>query len=123
MGLECEDITKKIIGCFYEVYNILGFGFLEKVYSNALALEFERAGLKFGKEVPVGGCYKGDGVGDYFADFLVEGEVIVEVKARDCLNGKDEAQVLNYLKGTGKRVGVLFNFGGKEPDFKRLVFG
>ena len=123
MVLECEELTGKIIGCFYEVYNFLGFGFLEKVYANALALEFARVGLVFGKEVPVGVCYKGDDVGDYFADFLVGGEVVVEVKAKDCLNGRDEAQVLNYLKGTGKKVGLLLNFGGEKPEFKRLVFG
>lgn len=121
--MEHEEITEKIIGCFYEVYNTVGFGFLENVYSNALAVEFERVGLNFAKEFPIGVFYKGEDVGNYFADFLVEGNVIVEVKAVSCLCGKNEAQVINYLKGTGKRVGLLVNFGGDSLDFKRKAFG
>lgn len=117
-----EELTEKIIGVFYEVYRTLGCGFLEKVYENAMAFEFERRGIKFGKQVPVEVCYKGRIAGDYIADFIVEGKVIVEVKAVRELCGINEAQLLNYLKGTGIEVGLLFNFSGKEPEFKRRVY-
>ncbi len=120
--MEFNDGTKEIIGCFFEVYNSLGFGFLEIVYEEALAIEFRRRGMKFGRQVKIDVLYKGEKCRDYVADFLI-GDVVVEVKAKDCLGRRDEAQVLNYLKGTGKRVGLLINFGGDEPEFKRLVFG
>jgi GxxExxY protein len=117
-----EDITEKIIGVFYEVYRTLGPGFLEKVYENAMALEFTRQGINFGKQVPIEVRYKGEIAGDYIADFIVEDKVVVEIKAKKDLDSFDDAQLLNYLKGTGKSVGLLFNFG-KKADFKRRVFG
>ncbi len=120
--MRCEKTTEKIIGCFYEVYRTLGCGFLEKVYENAMKVEFARLGISFESQVPIEVMYKGKAVGDYFADFVV-GDVVVEVKAKADLNGVDEAQLLNYLKGTGKKVGLLFNFGGKKPEFRRKVFG
>ena len=116
-----EEISEKIIGAFYEVYNILGDGFLERVYELALAVEFERVGLKFGRQCPIKVSYKDVIVGDYVADFLVEGEVVVEIKAKRELSSADEAQLLNYLKGAGKEVGLLFNFG-RKAEFKRRVF-
>jgi GxxExxY protein len=116
------DGTEEIIGVFYEVYNVIGPGFLEKVYENGMAIEFRRRGVSFGQQVKVDVCYKGESAGDYFADFVV-GDVVVEIKAKRCLDGVDEAQLLNYLKGTGKRVGLLLNFGGEKPEFKRMVFG
>lgn len=119
--MERDEITEAVIGAFYEVYNVLGFGFLEKVYEMALACEFARLGLGFSRQVPIEVCYKGDVVGEYCADFLVEGEVIVEVKAIIGLTGSDEAQLLNYLKATGKSVGLLLNFG-KKAEVRRRIF-
>lgn len=119
--MERDEITGKVVGCFYEVYNVLGHGFLEKVYSNALACEFERAGLNFVKEFPINVSYKGDSVGDYFADFLVEGEVVVEVKSMIGVGNVHNAQVLNYLKATGKDVGLILNLG-KSAEVKRVIF-
>ena len=100
-----EEITKRVIGVFYEVYRTLGAGFLEKVYEEAMATEFQKRGISFDKQVKIGICYKGENVGDYIADFLIEGEVIVEIKAKKELCGFDEAQLINYLKGTGKKIG------------------
>ena len=114
-------MTEKVIGAFYEVYNVLGFGFLEKVYEAALAVEFSRRGLKFGRQFPIEVCYKGEVVRSYVADFLVEGEVIVEVKAMIGVGGGEEAQLLNYLKATGNGVGLLLNFG-RKAEVKRKVY-
>ena len=114
-------MTEKVIGAFYEVYNVLGHGFLEKVYEVALAVEFSRRGLKFGRQFPIQVCYKGEDVGNYVADFLVEGEVIVEVKAMIGIGGGEEAQLLNYLKATGKSVGLILNFG-KKAEVRRRIF-
>jgi len=119
--MERDEITERVIGAFYEVYNVLGYGFLEKVYEVALASEFSRRGLKFSRQIPIEVCYKGDVVGAYVADFLVEGLVVVEVKATLGIVGSDEAQLLNYLKATGKSVGLLLNFG-KKAEVKRRVF-
>jgi len=120
--MEYEEISKKIIGAFYEVYRTLGVGFLEKVYGNALAVEFERLGLSFRSQYPIKVCYKDEIVGDYFADFIVDDKIVVEIKAKEKLCSIDEAQLLNYLKATGKKVGLLFNFGGDKPEFKRRIF-
>ena len=120
--MDFEDGTKEIIGCFYEVYRTLGCGFLEKVYENAMKVEFSRLGIGFASQVPIEVVYKEKVIGDYIADFIV-GDVVVEIKAKGELNGIDEAQLLNYLKGTGKRVGLLFNFGGEKPEFRRKIFG
>jgi len=116
-----DDITEGVIGAFYEVYNVLGYGFLERVYEMALASEFSRRGLRFSRQVPIEVCYKGDVVGSYVADFLVEGKVIVEVKAMIGVGGVEAAQLLNYLKGTGKKVGLLLNFG-KKAEIKRMIY-
>ena len=117
-----EELTERIIGVFYRVYNELGYGFLEKVYERALAFEFREAGLSFERQVPIKVLYKGEDMGDYVADFIVEGKVIVEVKAMIGLTGIDEAQLLNYLKATGNGVGLLLNFG-RKAEIKRKVFG
>ena len=113
-------MTEKVIGAFYEVYNVLGSGFLEKVYENALAVEFEEEGLKFRKQVPIEVLYKGKNVGDYFADFVVEGKVVVEVKALSEFSGNEKGQLLNYLRGTDLEVGLVLNFG-REAGVKRKV--
>lgn len=122
MELKHEELTDKIIGIFYRVYNELGTGFLEKVYENALAFEFEEEGLKFGKQVPIVVVYRGKKIaGEYFADFVIDDKVIVEVKVARSFCERDSAQLVNYLKGTGKEVGLLLNFGDKA-EFKRRVF-
>ena len=118
--MDFNDGSKEIIGIFYEVYNQLGCGFLEKVYENALALEFRRNGICFGNQIPLKVLYKGDLAGEYFADFIV-GDLIVEVKAKKSLDAIDEAQLINYLKATGKKVGLLVNFGGEKLEFRRKV--
>jgi GxxExxY protein len=121
--MKYEEVTEKIIGVYYEVYRTLGSGFLEKVYEGEMALEFKRRGIEFERQVCVDVLYKGDVAGKYIADFIIEEKVIVEIKAKGNLNGIDDAQLLNYLKGTGREVGLLFNFGGKKSEFKRKVFG
>ena len=96
-------------------------GFLEKVYENALAVEFRKAGLKFGKQVGFSVMYDNEVVGDYVADFLVEGKVIVECRAMVCIGSNEKAQVINYLKATGNGVGLLLNFG-REAEVKRVYW-
>jgi len=118
--MKYEGLTSDIIRIFYKVYNELGYGFLEKVYENALAVEFRREGLKFGQQVPVRVFYKGEIVGDYFADFIVEGKVVVEVKALADFSGNEKGQLLNYLRATDKEVGLVLNFG-KEAGIKRKI--
>ena len=119
--MKYEELTERVIGIFYKVYNSLGYGFLEKVYENALAVEFRREGLNFGQQVPVKVFYEGEVVGDYIADFIIEDKVIVEVKALSEFSGREEAQLLNYLRAIDKNVGLLLNFG-REAGVKRRVF-
>lgn len=116
-----EEISDKILGCFYKVYNSLGFGFLEKVYENALLHELKKLDLDVTqqKEIPV--YYDGVMVGDYTADIEVEGVVILELKAADAIRNEHFAQLTNYLKATEKELGFVLNFG-RKPEFKRLVF-
>jgi len=114
------EITDQIICCFYNVYNKLGYGFLEKVYENALTIELEGCGLLVQQQSPIKVNYSGQTVGTYFADLLVEGKVIVEIKAAQELTAAHEAQLLNYLKATDVEVGLLLNFGPKT-EVKRKV--
>ncbi len=116
-----KALTEKIIGVFYEVYNGLGYGFLEKVYENAMMIEFEREGIPATSQAPISVFYDSKVVGEYFADLLVDDRVIVEIKAARVLAPEHEAQLLNYLKATDKEVGLLLNFGPK-PEIKRKVF-
>jgi len=115
------EITHQIIGAAFEVWKVLGYRFLEKVYENALVVELRRLGLTVEPQVPIDVFYKGVLVGQYFADLLVEGKVIVEIKAKKAYNPKHEAQLLNYLKATGMTVGPLLNFGERRCEHKRLV--
>jgi len=115
-----EEITEKIIKVFYRVYNVLGYGFLEKVYENALKIEFARGKLSFENQVPIKVYYDGEIVGDYFADFVVDGKVVVEVKALSDFSGKEKEPLLNYLRATDLEVGLVLNFG-KEAGIKRKV--
>lgn len=120
MALLHEETTEKILGAFYEVYNTLGYGFLEKYYEKALIIELERLGLEVRTQVPVQVHYKGVFLGDHFLDLVVDDKVIVEIKAVELLVPAHEAQLLNYLRATGMRVGLLVNFG-RRPEFRRKV--
>lgn len=119
--LKHKDVTDGIIGAFYHVYNALGYGFLEKVYENALSHELKLRGFMVAVQEPIAVWYKGVAVGEYFADLLVNRCVIVELKSGVGLSTAHEAQLINYLKATGMEVGLLLNFGPK-PQVKRKVF-
>jgi len=116
-----SEITEKILAAFYAVYSALGYGFLEKVYANALKIELEKRGLKVDQEFEIKVFYDGQVVGEYFADLIVANVVIVEIKAAKTLAQEHEAQLLNYLKATPYEVGLLINFGPK-PEQKRRSF-
>ena len=116
-----KNLTEKIIKIFYKVYNNLGYGFLEKVYENAMMIEFKRIGIPVVSQSAIKVVYESEVIGEYFADGLVDNKVIVEIKALKSLAVENEAQLLNYLKATDIEVGLLLNFGPK-PDFKRKVF-
>lgn len=115
------DITDRIIKSFYKVYNKLRYGFQEKVYANSLDIELQKSGLGTIREEPINVYYENDLVGKYYADILVNGLVIVEIKATRGLLEEHEAQLLNYLKATPYEVGLLFNFGLK-PELRRKAF-
>lgn len=119
--LKHREITDLILKAFYAVYHGLGYGFLEKVYENAMAIELAGMGLTVCQQHPIEVSYKNRLVGHYEADLLVENLVVVELKAADELSTKHEAQLLNYLKATRFEVGLLLNFG-PEPSFRRKAF-
>lgn len=119
--MKYEELTKKIIRGFYNVYNNLGYGFLEKVYERAMLLELIELGLKVDSQKRVSVFYKDRAIGDYYADLVIEDLVICELKAQEGLSEADECQLVNYLKATEKEVGILFNFG-KKPEFRRKYF-
>ena len=110
-----------IVQSFYDVRNQLGIGFLEKVYENALAMELRERGLFVQQQQPVKVFFKGQEVGDYFADLLVERTIIVELKVAEVLSSRHEAQLLNYLKASEINLGLLLNFGPK-PEVKRKIY-
>ena len=116
-----SKLTEEIIGAFFTVYNALGYGFLEKVYANALKPELERRSLKVKQEFQIVVRYLEQVVGEYYADLIVNDLVIVEIKATKTLLQEHEAQLLNYLKATSYEVGLLLNFGPK-PEQKRRSF-
>jgi GxxExxY protein len=117
-----DAVTEQIIGVAFEVHSVLGYGFLEKVYQRAMQTELLRRGLGVELESHITVLYKGINVGDYIADLLVDGKVIVELKVASDYNSADEAQLLNELKATGIKVGLLVNFGRRKVEFKRFVF-
>jgi len=116
-----KDLSEKIISSFLKVYNVLGFGFLEKVYENSMLFELKNNGLKVINQYPTPVYYQENKVGDYFADLLVEDKIIVELKAVETLIKEHECQLINYLKATKFEVGLLLNFG-RKPEIKRKVF-
>ena len=115
-----ETVTRQILGAFYDVYNGLGYGFLEAVYANALVIELRRRAQRVEREVPISVYYRGRPIGEYRADLVVEGVVLVEIKATRTLDPHARQQTLNYLRGTELAVGLLLHFGPK-PQFERLV--
>ena len=119
--LICQDITGKIIGCGMEVLNILGHGLLEKSYENALTIEFTAQGIAFRQQVRFPVVYKGKTVGEYIPDLIVEDQVIVEVKTVEHIGRHEYGQLMNYLKITGLRVGLLLNFHHAKMQWKRIV--
>ena len=123
--MDINEITYEINGAVFEVNKVLGPGFLEKVYQNALMLELKSRGLKAESQVPIKVFYKvfykEDIVGEYIADILVEDKVIVELKTVETIDTMHEAQLLNYLKATGKQIGLLVNFKHSKAEIKRLV--
>jgi GxxExxY protein len=116
-----EKTTNKIISAFYHVYNELGYGFLEKVYQNALYLELTSRGFSVIPQKQINVYFKGTKVGEYFSDMIVDNIVILELKTKECIAPEHEAQLLNYLKATEIEVGLLLNFG-LDPQFKRKIF-
>lgn len=116
-----SELTEKIIRAFFKVYNILGYGFLEKVYENAMVVELKAMGLDVKMQHPITVVYKGVRVGSYFADLLVEDEVILELKAAEDICEEHEFQLVNYLKATNKEIGLLLNFG-MRPRIKRKIY-
>ena len=116
-----RELTEKIIGAAYAVHNALGYGFVEKVYENALRVELEEGGLSVEQQAPVDVRYRGKLVGEYVADMVVDGKVIVEAKAVSELAKEHEVQLVNYLKATGIEVGLLINFGRKVEVRRRVL--
>lgn len=116
-----KEITSKIIQAFYKVYNTLGYGFLEKVYENAMRIEISKFGLHVEQQKNIKVFYESEQVGDYYADLLVENLIIVELKAAETICEEHETQLLNYLKATDIEVGLLINLG-KKAEIKRKIF-
>lgn len=119
--MEYADITEKIIGCAYRVYNTMGAGFLEAVYEKCLAIEFSKINLNAAFQYPVEVLYENHQVGSYIADILIEGKIIVELKAVRTLAVVHEVQLVNYLAATGLPVGLLINFGETKVEVRRKV--
>jgi len=120
-GILYKELTEKVIRCFYNVYSELGSGFLESVYEKSLMVEFESIGLGAEYQRSLNIYYKNRLVGEFRADIVVEGKIIIEIKAVNKLLSVHEAQLLNYLKATGLRIGFLVNFGDRL-EFKRKIF-
>jgi GxxExxY protein len=120
-SLKHSDIKEKIIGIFYDVYNELGYGFLESVYEESLVIALREAGLKVNRQVPVPVWFREHKVGEFKADVMVEDRVLVELKSARTMEPAHEAQLLHYLKATQIVVGLLLNFGPR-PQFRRLLF-
>lgn len=116
-----KELSYKIIGLAMEVYNKLGYGFLEKVYENALMILFKREGIKAEQQISIKVYFEGKIVGDYVADILIENKIILELKSVERIINAHKAQVLNYLTATKVHLGIIFNFGKDELTFERFV--
>ena len=121
MDLKHKELTDGILKTFYEVYNELEYGFLEKVYQNSMQIELKNKGYKVEAQNKIKVYYKGTEVGEYYADLIVENLIILELKAVDYIVKDFENQILNYLRSTDCEVGLLLNFG-KKPEFRRKIF-
>ena len=119
--MQHEELTEKIIGCAYRVYNTMGFGFLESVYEKCLMIELRKLGLDAESQKPVAVYYDDDVVGEFVADVVVEDTIIVELKSVRKIVISHEVQLVNYLVATGRPVGLLLNFGEKKVEVKRKV--
>lgn len=116
-----EELTEKIIGVFYDVYNEPGHGFLESVYENAMVIELRGKGLRVEQQYQIPVWFRGNKVGSFCADLIVDGKIIIELKAVRSIDPSHEAQLLNYLRATEIEVGLLLNFGVK-PEMKRRIY-
>ena len=119
--MEFSDLTERIIGCAYKVYNTPGFGFFESVYENALMIELKKAGFNFENQIPIRVYYEGEIVGNFKADIIVDDLIIIELKSVQNIVTEFEVQLVNYLTATMKPVGLLLNFGPKKVEIKRKV--
>ncbi len=119
--IQFEELTYKINGAIYEVNKVLGSGFLEKVYENALFIEMNKRDINVACQVPISVHYKENTVGEYIADMVVEDLVLIEIKALEALQKVHEAQILNYLKATGYKIGLLVNFTHPKAVIKRFI--
>jgi GxxExxY protein len=115
------EVSEQVIKSFYHVYNALGYGFLEKVYENSMRIALRKAGLNVAQQLPIAVPFEGEAVGEYFADLVVGGVILVELKVAQTMAAEHEAQLINYLKATRFRVGLILNFGPK-PEFRRKAF-
>ncbi|MES2546039.1 MAG: GxxExxY protein [Bacteroidota bacterium] len=116
-----KSLSNTILKIYYDVYNELGYGFLEKVYQNAMYLELKSLGYKVEAQEKIKVYYKSQLVGEYFADLIIEDLIIIELKACECLRDEHKAQLLNYLKATKIEIGLLLNFE-TTPEFKRSIY-
>ena len=122
MELQDKELTEKVIGICFDVLNELGAGFLESVYLKSMLIALTEKGIKAQEQVPLKVNFRGKVVGDFCADLLIEGRLVIELKAVKALVPEHEAQLLNYLKATGMRVGLLVNFGKSKLEWKRMVY-
>ncbi len=119
--MDLRELTYAINGAVFEVHNTLGDGFLEKVYENALLVELKDRGIHSDSQVPVQVFYKGEIVGEYLADIVVENAIMLELKTVDELTSLHQAQLMNYLKASDKKIGLLINFKGQKATIRRIV--
>ena len=123
MDANGKKISERVIGCAFAVSKELGAGFLEAVYTNALAVALKEEGVAYEREKALSVSFRGQVVGNYFADFVVEGRLVLELKALSALTNEHEAQVMNYLRASNLKAGLLLNFGRPRLDVRRLVLG
>ena len=117
-----SELTEKILGVYYDAYNEIGHGFLESAYNNCMLFALTNAGISVRREVPVPVYFRGQNVGQFKADLVVNNSVLIELKAVQNLDRSHEAQVMNYLRATELEAGLLLNFGSPKPQFRRIVF-
>jgi GxxExxY protein len=120
--MDINELAYSINGAVFEVNRVLGSGFLEKVYENALVIELQKLGISVETQVPIKVYYKDSIIGDYIADMLIENKVIIELKTVENIEKIHEAQLMNYLKATGITVGLLVNFKHSKAEIKRIVY-